>query len=195
MQTRTIFILWIFCCANSNCQPSVVHNDFVYWQNLTDEKRKETLALRDVYDSALDYFNGSLSLGDNAESKALLDSITLYKTSDRNVIAFYFFLFNKICLEGDGIISEGMGNYCQSIILRNPLYVFEYFLSDENVMEKYIQYLGYELYFKKEGTSTLKYGYSDFKQMIFQEIGKEKRYSEIVSLFFAEIDTVMKDMN
>ena len=62
-------------------------------------------------------------------------------------------------------------------------------------MTKYIQCLGSEMYFKEEGTSTLKYGYDEFKKMIMDKIGKEQQCRENVTIFFLEIDETMKEMN
>lgn len=120
--------------------------NYIFWEELTDNQKEDILNSNYIYDKAILFYKMKSKISDNDESKSLLDTLSAM-TNNEKVNAFYFFLFNQICLSSDGAVSDLLGNYCQRIILNSPEYVIEYFLRNDILLHKYAQYLGYELYY------------------------------------------------
>ena len=80
-------------------------------------------------------------------------------------------------------------------MLNDPSYVFNYFIRDSKMMKIYAQNLGYELSLKKDKSSSLKYDYKQFKQLLLNRIDKKHNYEVIFSAFFEEIDAIIKSMD
>ena len=189
MLLKYIFIisLFVFSCVqnNGNSIKNILPGNYVYWEDLTDNQKDEILNSKVVNKEALAFYKGERQIGDNNKTIALLDTLSSIINSEEKVTSFYFFLFNQICIKADGALSEILGDYCQRIVLNSPEYVINYFIKNENVLKKYAQYLGYELYFKEEGTSTIEYNYSDFKKMLAGKLKNTEQYKDVLMLFYS----------
>jgi hypothetical protein len=169
--------------------------NYVYWEDLTDDQKDEILNSNAVNKEALAFYKGEQQVSDNSKTIALLDTLSSITSSEKKTTSFYFFLFNQICIKADGALAEMLGDYCQRIVLNSPEYVINYFIKNENVLKKYAQYLGYELYFKEEGTSAIEYNYSDFKKMLSGKLKNTEQYKDVLMLFYSEIEKSMKNTN
>lgn len=199
MILKLIFILssvFFSCTSNSGTgiNRSLSDTTFVYWENLTEIQKNVIIKSENTSKEAIDFYNGKFKIGDNDQTIDLLNTLT--STYDKDKTApFYFFLFNQICIKADGALSEILGDYCQRIVLSSPAYVVTYFSRNEGILKKYAHYLGYELFFKEEGTSTIEYNYSDFKKLLSEKLANTEQSKDVLTLFYNKIEEVMKNMD
>ncbi len=199
MTLKLIFTLssvFLFCFQNSSICPSRSLPDmtFVYWENLKKKKKNDILNSCNISKDVLEFYKGNFNIGDNSQIVTLLNRLSSISDKEK-ATPLYFYLFNQICIKADGSLSEILGNYCQKIVLSFPSYVVVYLGKNEDILKKYAQYLGYELYFKEEGTSMIEYSYSDFKKMLSEKAIRTKQYSEALTLFYHEIEQIMNKMD
>jgi hypothetical protein len=197
MNAQLVFIISIFlatCLHNGekSMQIDSTKNTH-YWEELTDEQKSETLKDKRVFNEAILLYNKKFNPSDNEQTIQLLDTLSNLKGG--NIGALYFYLFNDICKHADGALAEIVGSYCQLVILNSPEYVINYFIDNEDLRKEYARFLGYELYFKEEGTSDLEYNYEDFKALLTRRLSNQERFKQVLTLFFKDIDTSMKNMN
>jgi len=166
----------------------------VYWEQLSDSIKKATLASNEVNINAANYYKGKFQFTDDERSNHLLKILTA-KSEDENIKALYFYLFNRICAKADGAVGEVLGNYCLKMILNDPVDVLNYFASHNSIMKLYAMFLGEEFYFKEDGTSAIKYNFSDFKKLINNKIGSDTNLKKTFDDLNNEISRVMKNMN
>jgi len=166
----------------------------VYWEQINDSIKKETITSRGVSIEAVNYYKGYFRFTDNEKSFQLLDTLTS-EPEQMNIKALYFYLFNKICAKADGAVAEELGNYCQKIVINDPIYVLNYFSSNNSTMKTYAQLLGYELYFKENGTSDIEYNFNDFKKLIKDKIDSDINLQKTFNDFNKEIEEIMKNMD
>lgn len=198
MLLKPIFILtfaFLSCTQNNRASinNSLIDTTFIYWENFTQNQKNEILNSGNVNKEAIEFYKGNLKVRDNDQTTALLNTLSSITTNDTTT-PFYFFLFNQICINSDGALSEMLGNYCQMMVLSSPAYVVSYLGQNEDILKKYAEYLGFELYFKEDGTSTLEYNYSDFKKILSDTLGNEGKYELILKLFYEEIEKSIKNM-
>jgi len=193
---KNLIVFLAFLCAgftvnlaNAQCKTTNI-----YWEQMSDSIKKATIASNEVNVNAVNYYKGNFRFTDDEKSLQLLKILTS-NPENGNIKALYFYLFNKICTKADGAASEGLGNYCQGIILNDPIYVLNYFSSHDSIMKIYAQLLGYELYFKEKGTSKIRYNFNDFKKIINDKIGSDANLKKTFNDFNNEIERVMKNMN
>lgn len=177
------------CNANKAEQAK---NQYKYWSDLNKDEKAAILKSENINKDALHYYKGEFKLSDKKESITLLGTLT---DITGNKAPFYFYLFNKACEEADGALSEVFGRYCQEIILSSPVYVLNYLGENEPLLKKYADYLGYELYFKEDGTSSIKYSYEEFKEILSNNISDGEHLKETLSLFYNYIDVAMNRMD
>ncbi|MCF8304339.1 MAG: hypothetical protein K9I94_13770 [Bacteroidales bacterium] len=181
------------CISNSNCSNKKIH----YWESIDDDYKEKIIFSGKINELAIDYYNGDLEISDDSVTTKLLDILVQFKKTDIEA-PFYFFLFNKILISADGAASEILGKYCQKITLNNPIYILNYFSQNAPIMKKYSFLLGYELYFKQEGLSTLKYNLEEYENAMYKKIRpqfpKNKKIEQTADNFFKEIKQTMKRM-
>ncbi len=209
MKISTIYILCLFTTscisANENFDKSKMNYENIvqettqkdssfYWEALNENQKAEILKSEEVNRTAIDFYHGLIKVGDNDITINLLNTITSFPNS-KTISSFYFFLFNKICNTADGALSEILGPYCQRVILNSPFYVMDYFSRNDKIMRKYAELLGYELYFKEDGTSEIEYKYSDFKKILSGKLVSKEKYNNILKLFYKEIEISMNRMD
>lgn len=190
-----LFICVILCNINLFATNEITVNlrcDTLYWENLTTKEKQDIINNSKVYKDAVEYLNGRFKATDDARTFMLLDSIT---SINNQFAPLYLHIFNKIC-NSDGAISEVMGKYCERIILSNVCYTFNYFIkNDKKYYLMYAEKLGYEFYFKENGTSDLEYSYSEFKKIInLKWQNKSIKSKNFLNSFFRRIDKTMNDL-
>jgi hypothetical protein len=180
------YILLLFICFSPT-------DLFKYWENISEKEQIELLRSDDIDENALRFHGGKLKIGDNQQTKVLLDSLSNL-SADLKIKALYFNLFNRICQKVDGSLSEILGTYCQDVIMFDPEYVLFYLKSHDSLRKKYVQFLGTEFYFKEEGTSEMQYDFCDFKKSINKRLCNDVRYKDFLISFYQEIQTVIVGM-
>jgi hypothetical protein len=180
------YILLLFICFSPT-------DLFKYWENISEKEQIELLRSDDIHKNARCFYEGKLKIGDNQQTKILLDSLSGL-SADLKIKALYFNLFNRICKKTDGSLSEILGTYCQDIIMFDPEYVLFYLKSHDSLRKKYVQFLGIEFYFKEEGTSEMQYDFCDFKKNIDKRLCNNVIYKDFLVSFYQEIQTVMVNM-
>lgn len=186
------FLSTCFIVNIANAQCCKIEN--VYWEQINDSIKKETIMLRELNVDVVNYYKGYFRFTDNEKSFQLLDTLTS-GPKQTNIKALYFYLFNKICVKADGAVAEVLGNYCQKIIINDPIYVLNYFSSHNSTMKTYTQLLGYELYFKGKGTSDIEYNFNDFKKLVKDKIGSDVNLQKTFNDFNGEIEEIMQNMD
>jgi hypothetical protein len=174
------------------CIPN--QTSFMYWENLSDKAQNEVLSSGKVYKDAVECFNKHLTVSDNHRTVVLLDSISTLPINEPLKRAFYFHLFNTICTKADGAASEMLGDYCQNMLLSDTEYVVAYLKSHSPLRKVYSDLLGSELYFKEDGTSTIRYGFSDFKKLLNAKL-PQATYHDFLVIFYKEIQATMDAMD
>jgi hypothetical protein len=118
----------------------------------------------------LSYYKGNIKLSDDDKTFELLKVLT---SSKSELLPFYYYVFNKICLESDGALSEVLGKYCSDTISNNPDYVIKHLTFEiENIKKEVYFYqlygsmLGYEMYLKENGTSDIVYTFEQFQNYL-----------------------------
>lgn len=167
-------------------------SDFKYWELMSKNEKEHFLNNANVNKLALDYYNGYFNVTDDDKTFILLDTLT-HKS---NYLPLYYFLFNQICSNSDGALSETMGKYCIDIILNEPDYVINHFTYERKNFQRnqylyqlYAKYIAYEMYFYSKNLSTLDYDLSEFKGLLSIEFSDTNPdNNETLKLFFKEIN-------
>lgn len=167
-------------------------SDFKYWELMSKNEKEHFLNNANVNKLALDYYNGYFNVTDDDKTFILLDILT-HKS---NYSPLYYFLFNQICSNSDGALSETMGKYCIDIILNEPDYVINHFTYERKNFQRkqylyqlYAKYIAYEMYFYSKNLSTLDYDLSEFKGLLSIEFSDTNPdNNETLKLFFKEIN-------
>jgi hypothetical protein len=194
MLKRTILFSLIIslACLTVNAQCRKIN--YVYWEQVNDSVKKETIASKEVYGSAINYYKGIIKFTDDEESFRLLKILTS-EVENSSIKALYFYLFNRICIQADGAAAERLGDYCQKIMINGPIYVLNYFLSQNSIMKRYAQLIGSELYYKEKGVSDIEYNFSDFKKLINDKISSDVNLQKAFKDFSSEIEKIMTSMD
>ena len=111
-----------------------IDTTFVYWENMTKNQRIDVLSSKLIDKNAIEFYEGKLKIGDNNQTIALLNTLSVLSNKG-NLSPFYFFLFNRVCNEADGALSEMLGDYCQRIILDSPAYTIGYFTKHKTLLK------------------------------------------------------------
>lgn len=122
-------------------------------------------------------------------------------TSNDTMMSLSFFLLNRIISKSDGALSEIVGKYCVEYFALHPKFILTYFNKEKAVnvkqplLKAYAGFVGYELYFKREGTSKLKYSYESFKEILNSASQNNKETEETFKVFWKLVDETIKNMN
>jgi len=169
-------------------------DNFLYWENIGNEKQNTILQSKEVFKNVRETYYGTFSPSDDVETFILLDSLSIFPYNEE-IKALYFYVFNNILITSDGALSEVMGYSCLNILISNSEYVIFYLQDKPKILEIYATVLGYEFYFKEEGTSDLEYNYADFKEIISRKIKRDERLLETFNILSFEIEDVMRKMD
>lgn len=191
--TFLLLLTYFFLPCKSLSQPNTCKEN-IYWEEVSDIKKKDVLKSRAIDKYALSYYLGNFKPSDDSITVAMIEN-TLDNSVSCYEKAFYFYVFNQVCMKADGALSETLGAYCQRFMLNSPTYVINYFRTHKNIETVYASLIGSELYFKEEGTSTIEYNYTDFKRIIRKKIGGNKIHKETLNEFFSLINASIKKMD
>lgn len=123
-----------------------------FWENYSEIEKQKVLKLAQVDSSAVHLYHGLMPVTDDKEPCDFLYRLIEYgfdRKKNDSLNAFYFHCFADMVLRADGSLAESMGDYCIRICLNNPVYSMNYLEFHPDVMEKFIFYIGYELYFEE----------------------------------------------
>ncbi len=163
----SIFILLI---SITNVLIANQNKEYLYWENLSESEKSNFISSHNINNLVMDYYKGNLKITDDENTFEILDELV---SADSELFPFYYYIFNKICSESDGAVSEILGKYCLQIIMNDPNYVINHFTFErENIKkDKYAyqlfgEFLGMEMYFKEKGTSDIDYNFAEFKEYL-----------------------------
>lgn len=186
-----VFLANFFACIEHNKQSDFTYKvKYFYWEDMTNSAKDSILSLLSTNDNVRRYHLENRQLSDNEETFSLLDSIEDWHNKPKE---FYFYVFNTICENSDGAVSELLGIHCMNVVLNNPNYVFNYFKENKSIGKLYATLMGSEFYFKEVGTSMMKYNYTEFKNIIEARIDIDNE--SIKKEFYSLIEKTMNDMN
>lgn len=106
-----------------------------------------------------EFYRGDFFPSDNDKTFELLK--VLFE-EQKEIHPFYFHCMNSIIRYSDGALSEALGGPAQKMIYNYPDYAFSYFEDHDEIFDEYIGLIGYEMYFQKNGTSSIKMPQKDF---------------------------------
>jgi len=174
-----------------------VNGQIKFWEDLSCSQKTDIVracqseSLKKLYD-------GDFVLSDNEKTEKLLNELV---TSNDTILPLSFYLFNKISVESDGALSEMAGEYYIEFLARHPRYILTYFTKERELSinkplwRNYAHSVGYELYFKKKGTSDLKYNYQSFKKILIASSKDNKENEETFRIFWQLVDDTIKNMD
>lgn len=168
-----------------------------YWQELSCSQKKDVLT--NCNSSVMkSLYEGSFSPTDDEDTQILFKDIT---SSNDTILPLSFYLLNKICSTADGALAERVGHYCVVFMTKYPLYTLNFFSNEmalkkeEPIWKKYALSIGYELYFKNEGTSSIKYNYQEFKNLMYNTVKGNPVNEETFRTFWQLVDETIKNMD
>jgi len=198
MKARVLIFLFLILFSNTLKSDLIdfqnIHKDTNFWEDFSNIEKEVFIKTSNIDSNVLCYYNKRFTVKDNDLTIKMIETLTA-KTVSKEMFVFYFYNFNQICLNADGAISECLGKYCQNMVLNNPEYVIDYFARNKMILDKYASYIGYELYFKEEGTSDINFNYIDFKTILTEKTSLKEKYSKVLMDLFGKIDTVMRNMD
>ncbi len=141
----------------------------------------------------LEFYNVEFLPDDGNKTFLLLEILT---QKNDTLFPLYFHCLNKICEISDGALSEIMGKYCLKMIINYPNYSFNYLSTDSITLQKYANFIGYEMYFKEQGTSNIGMSYDEFKEYLKLNLDlNNQTINYFYNEFFSSVDGIMKEMN
>ena len=148
-------------------------NNPIYWENLTAEERETVLSLKQVNPLVSDYYLGRFTATDDDLTVRLLDVLTT-KQENNGVRALHFFLFNKILMSSDGALSEMLGPYAFKMVCEAPEYVLSFLRGDNSLEERYVSFIGLELYFDQDNPASKGLSMETLKSGILEKTSNDK---------------------
>jgi hypothetical protein len=186
-----ISLIFVLSC-NSIIKYEVDKNsvNYIYWDTMSQHQKDSVLSTYPESDKYL----LKLNVKNNDADFDNLNMITnCFENGNSHPRELCFFVFNSICEKSDGQLSEVMGMFCMKVLMIDPNYVLNYFRLSKSMQEKYANFMGYEFYFKEEGTSTIQYSFSKYQKMIFEKLDEE--YKKDFSNLCMKIEDIMQGMD
>jgi hypothetical protein len=131
-------VLTFYCCISHA-------DEYQYWDDLDENSKSEIIQSVDVDKSILKLYLHEISLSDNDQSTAILD--TLCTTTNGYKKMLYFFILNEIVKNADGAFAEILGEYCVKYVNNSSDYALEYFSKHQDVGNEYSSFIAAELYY------------------------------------------------
>lgn len=200
VEMKTGLLILISCCIFS-CVESTAKKvnesaqfSIIYWEDLSNDEKTRILSLHEVYPNAIRYYTGKFKLTDSDSTFILMDVLTKFE-KDEEISAFYFHIFNLICLRSDGSLSDAMGKYCLQMIQGRPNYVLEYFSYNNQLMSIYAMYIGEVFFYEEAKMSEISCDYGTFKDKLITDTQQEYNQRETLVQFLDSIERVMREMD
>ncbi len=115
MKVFLVFIISIFLFVSNDGQ-------FKFWEDLSCKQKTEIYEVCKS-ESIKKFYDGDFVLSDDETTDELLNELI---ASNDTILPLSFYVFNKICTQSDGALSEMVGRYCLLFITKHPVYVFLY---------------------------------------------------------------------
>jgi hypothetical protein len=189
---KALLILFFIILFNLSCAGQVY-----YWEDYNFSQKNKILS---SCESKLirEFYEDKFVPRDDENTQKLLREMV---NSNDSIFALSFFLLNKLCNKSDGSLSEMVGKYCIETLVRHPAYVLNYFYKEKSfnvfnpVWKKYAVSTGYELYFKKQGTSNLSYTYDDINNILIKASKGDKEKEETYKIFWKIVNETINKMD
>lgn len=141
---KTFISVWIVfsLLLFENCSPV---SKYVYWEDYSTVVQTKIINNTSINELARLIYKGEATISDNVESFQLLEDITSFSHSDE-INAFYYYVWGIICHSSDGAVAETLGYFCLNEMINATEYNLQYFVRDVTLMQKYAEYIGFELY-------------------------------------------------
>lgn len=175
-----------------------IHNygQIKFWEDLSCKERTNIL---DVCDSKSikTFYEGHFVLSDDEKTERLLNDLI---TSNDSILPLSFYLFNNICIQSDGALAEIVSYSCIMLVALHPIYFLSYFSKERNLdkqkklIETYAMFIGSELYFKRKGTSNIKYDYKSLKEILNSATERNSNIKDTFNEFWKLVDKSIKNM-
>jgi len=168
-----------------------------YWSDLTDSQKTEIVNACHS-ESIKMFYTGKLILTDDDKTDKLLKDLVF---SDNSILPLSFYLFNRICEKSDGSLAEMVSGYCIEYLAKHPEYILTYFTKErlsnvrKPIWRTYALFIGSELYFKKIGTSDLKYDYNSYKKLLEKAAMQNSENKKTLMIFWQSVDKTFKNMD
>lgn len=160
---------------------------------LDSNQINEFLNQQEIDKNVKDFYSGQFELSDNYDTYELLKSIG--KKND-HFFPIYFNTLNEIVKVSDAALSEMVTKFCVEMIHNYPVETFNYFVQNKELSLEYAGFIGYELYFKERGTSSIKINFKKFREDLRSSLNlNDKNINKTFIDFMAEVERVMKNMN
>ena len=138
------------------------------------------------------FYNGEFLPSDDENTFSLLTVLT---GKHENIYPFYFHCLNSICMVSDGALSEVLGKPCLKMLYNYPDYTFSFFKDNSEIFDKYSQFIGYELYFQKYGTSNVEISETVFLNYLKENLNlADNEVLKLYNEFVDRIEQVKKNM-
>lgn len=148
-------------------------NNPVYWDDLSAKERETVLSLKQVSPIVSDYYLERFTATDDDLTERLLDVLTT-KQENNGVRALHFFLFNKILMSSDGALSEMLGPYAFKMVCEAPEYVLSFLRGDKSLEERYVSFIGLELYFDQDNPASKGLSMETLKSSFLKKTSNDK---------------------
>jgi len=184
----TIIISMFFSIAN--------YGQIKFWENLSCEEKTNIL---NVCESELikTFYEGHFVLSDDEKTVGLLNDLI---TVNDSTLPLSFYLLNKICTQSDGALAETVSSSCIQFVAMRPIYFLSYFSNNREIskqkqlFETYAMFIGSELYYKRIGTSNIKYDYKNLKEIFNSASESNNDIKETFNEFWKLVDKYIKNM-
>lgn len=142
-----LILLFVFAIIFfSNCN---FPQKYAYWRDYDTAKQSRIIQSKKVNPLAKSIYFDEDFVSDNEDSFLLLEELTSFN-HNRQINAFYYYVFGKICQLSDGVVSEILGYYCLNSLVNATEYNLQYFKRDTSLANKYAEYIAFELIQSKE---------------------------------------------
>ena len=148
-------------------------NNPVYWVDLSAKERDSVLSLKQVSPIVSDYYLELFTATDDDLTVHLLDVLTT-KQENNGVRALHFFLFNKILMSSDGALSEILGPYAFKMVCEDPEYVLSFLRGDKSLEERYVSFIGLELFFDQDNPASKGLSMETLKSSFLKKTSNDK---------------------
>jgi len=167
---------------------------YLFWEEMSS-KEKDSLLFADssINKDAINFLQNKWKPSDDEKTFLFLDTITSLRRYPSKNRAFYFHVFNKICLKVDGSLAEVIGDYCLKILIEAPDYVIDYFSKDQQMMNLYTRNIGYKFLVEQEAKMSL-YNFDSLAYYLNKIYFSDKNHKSTRSNFLREIKSSMNTM-
>jgi len=192
MNNIKIFILFFFAVIfykdgfNQNISDPEYH--YIYWEDFSETEKEEIIKNKEIVNTAIEYYTKEIKTltPDGPEMFDLLKELT--HSDNIDLVPFYFYVFNQICLDQNASLGEVKGKYCIDFIKKHPCYFFNYFSRKTKKSNKiwncYINRIKYEFLMNTDLKDSI-YTHDYFEKWLL-DINNNFCRTHLIKLFISE---------